>query len=270
MSTSGPRVSFDTYGGSAPENYERYFVPVIGTPFAAALIDVADPRRGERALDVACGTGIVTRLAVERVGTDGSVAGLDLNPGMIAVARTAVPDPSIKWYQASADSIPLPDSSFDVVLCSLGLQFVPDKEAAVREMHRVLAPGGRVAIGTVAPTPVSDILEQALARHLNPTVGAFVRQLFSLADPDALRDLLVGTGFTDVRVTSKPLTLTLPGPTEFLWQYAHSTPLAAAVAELSDHARAALERDVVTAWQPFVQDGALVADPTVVLSTGRK
>jgi SAM-dependent methyltransferase len=270
MSTSGSAVSFETYGGSAPENYERYFVPVIGTPFAAALLEVARPRRGERALDVACGTGVVTRLAAERVGSDGSVAGLDLNPAMIAVARTVVPDPSIEWYEASAESIPLPDSSFDVVTCSLGLQFVPDKQAALREMHRVLAPGGRVAVGTVAPTPVFEILEQALARHLNPTVGAFVRQVFSLDDPDALRDLLVGTGFTEVRVTSKPLILTLPGPSDFLWQYAHSTPLAAAVAELSDQARAALERDVVAAWQAFAKDGSLVADPTVVLSTGHK
>lgn len=270
MNTSGTAVSFEAYGGSAPENYERYFVPVIGTPFAAALLEVADPGRGERVLDVACGTGIVTRLAVERVGADGSVAGLDLNPGMIAVARTAVPDPSIKWYEASATSIPSPDSSFDVVLCSLGLQFVPDREAAVREMHRVLAPGGRVAIGTVAPTPVFEILEQALTRHVNPTAGAFVRQVFSLADPDALRGLLVGSGFTNVGVTSKRLILTLPGATEFLWQYAHSTPLGAAVAELSDQARTALERDVVTAWQAFVKDGALVADPTVVLTSGNK
>jgi SAM-dependent methyltransferase len=221
-------------------------------------------------LDVACGTGVIARLAAERVGGDGAVAGLDLNPAMIAVARTAVPDPSIEWYEADAESIPLPDGSFDAVLCSLGLQFVTDWEAAVREMRRLLVPGGRIGVGTVAPTPVFEILEQALARHVNPMVAGFTRQVFSLDDHDALRDLLVRAGFTDVRVTSTPIILTLPAPSQFLWQYAHSTPLATAVAELSDEARTALERDVVTAWHPFVKDGSLVVKPTAVLSTGRK
>ncbi len=73
-----------------------------------------------------------------------------------------------------------------------------------------------------------------------------------------------------MHVTSKPLTLTLPDPSEFLWQYAHSTPLAAAVAELSDSVRAAIEHDVVAAWQSYVTDGSLVAEPTAMLSTGRK
>jgi SAM-dependent methyltransferase len=189
---------------------------------------------------------------------------------MIAVARLAASDPSIEWHEANAESIPLPDSSFDVVVCSLGLQFVTNQEAALQEMHRLVAPGGRIAVGTVAPTPVFEILEQALARHLNPTVAAFTGQVFSLDDPDALRELLAEARFTDVQVTSKPLTLTLPGPSEFLWQYAHSTPLAAAVAELGESARTALERDVVAAWQAFVKEGRLVAEPTVVVSTGRK
>jgi hypothetical protein len=109
-----------------------------------------------------------------------------------------------------------------------------------------------------------------LARHVNPAVAAFMRQVFSLDDPAALRDLIMGAGFTDVRVTAKPLTLTLSGPSDFLWQYAHSTPLAAAIAGLSVLAKGALERDVVGAWQTFVKDGSLIAEPTVVLSTGRK
>lgn len=92
MSTSASAVSFKRYGRSAAANYERYFAPVIGTPFARALPEVADLRRGERALDVACGTGAVTRLAAARVTGDGAVVGLGLNPLMIAVARTAVPD----------------------------------------------------------------------------------------------------------------------------------------------------------------------------------
>jgi len=75
------------YGGSVPENYERYFVPAIGAPAAKGLIKIAALRPGERVLDVACGSGVVARLASEAVGTAGTVAGLDLNPGMLAVIQ---------------------------------------------------------------------------------------------------------------------------------------------------------------------------------------
>jgi ubiquinone/menaquinone biosynthesis C-methylase UbiE len=155
---------YEAYGGSAPENYERYFVPVIGTPLATDLIDIATLRPGERVLDVACGTGVVARLAAERVGTTGTVAGIDINPGMLTVARSVTPPGmSIEWYETSAEAIPLPDEAFEVVLCQLGLQFVSDKLAALREMRRVLAPNGRLVIKVVGPTPrIFIILAEAL------------------------------------------------------------------------------------------------------------
>jgi ubiquinone/menaquinone biosynthesis C-methylase UbiE len=149
---STPAVGFMSYAGEPPKNYERYFVPTIGTAWATALLEVAGLSSGERVLDVACGTGVVTRRALELVGPEGFAAGLDVNPGMLAVARSVSPT-SIEWHQSSAESIPCPDASFDVVTCSLGLQFVPDRSAAMREIHRVLAVGGRVAIATVGPTP---------------------------------------------------------------------------------------------------------------------
>jgi ubiquinone/menaquinone biosynthesis C-methylase UbiE len=265
-------VSFKSYGGSAPENYERYFVPTIGTPFATELLDAAALQPGERVLDVACGTGVVTRLAAGIVGPDVAVAGLDINPGMLGVARSVTPARTkIEWHEASAESMPLPDESFDIVVCSLGLQFLPDKSAALQEMQRVLAPGGRLAIGTVGPTPpVFAILEQALARHVKPEVAAFMRQVFSLHDTRELHDLIAAAGFREVQVKSKTLKLTLPAPAEFLWQYVHSTPLAGAVGQIDDEGRGALERDVTAGWQTFVQDGALIAELNVVVSTSRK
>lgn len=264
-------VSFKQYGGNAAENYERYFVPTIGIPFAAALLDAAGLRSGERVLDIACGTGVVTRLAAEQAGADGAVAGLDINPAMLAVARS-VPSPGapIEFHEANAESLPLADGSFDVVISSLGLQFVADQASALREMRRVLAPDGRFAIATVGPTPpLFAILEQALARHVKPEVAVFVRLVFSLYEPHDLEELASGAGFRDVEVRSKTLTLALPGPAEFLWQYVHSTPLAVAVAELDDAERAALERDVVAGWRSFEKDGTLSDDANVVLTTAR-
>ena len=105
------------YGGSAPENYERYFVPAIGAPLADDLIKVAALRENERVLDVACGTGLMARLASQSVGASGVVAGLDVNPGMLAVARrTTPPGMTIEWHVASAETMPFPDASFNAVL----------------------------------------------------------------------------------------------------------------------------------------------------------
>ena len=271
MSTSKPAVSFERYGGTAPENYERYFVPGIGTPFATALLDAAGLRPGERVLDVACGTGVVARLAAERVGPDGAVAGLDLNPAMLAVAASVPsPGPVIEWHHANAESLPLPDGSFDVVVSSLGLQFVGDKASALREMRRVLAPEGRIAIATTGPTPpMFAILEQALARHVKPEVAAFVRAVFSLHEPEELEKLATDAGFRDVEVRSEVVPLTLPEPAEFLWQYVHSTPLAAAIAEIDGEARAALQADVLAGWRPLMNDGVLTEQISEVLTTAR-
>jgi ubiquinone/menaquinone biosynthesis C-methylase UbiE len=271
VSTATTAVSFKRQSGNAAENYERYFVPRIGRPFANAWLDAAVLQPGERVLDIACGTGVVTRLAAERAGPNGAVAGLDINPAMLAVARTVSSSGApIEWHEASAESLPLADGSFDVVLSSLGLQFVPDKASALREMRRVLAPHGRLAIATVGPIPaLFAILEQALARYVKREVAAFMRAVFSLHEPQELEKLTRDAGFRDVQVRSKLLTLTLPGPAEFLWQYVYSTPLAAAVAQIDDAGRASLERDVVAGWRSFVKDGTLACDVNIVLTTAR-
>ncbi len=271
MSRPQSTASFESYGGSAPENYERYFVPAIGAPLAADLIGLAMLRPGERVLDVACGTGVVARLAAERVGDTGAVAGLDLNPGMLAVARSVAPsDMAIDWHEANAEAMPLPDGSFDVVLCQIGLQFVPDKPAALREMRRVLAPGGRLVINVPGPTPrVFAIFAEALARHINPELAGFVHHVFSLHDTRELQDIIRGAGFPEVATQSNAKTLRLPPPREFLWQYVYSTPLATAVAQADDESRAALERDIVAKWQAFVEDGALMVQLGVVVATAR-
>jgi ubiquinone/menaquinone biosynthesis C-methylase UbiE len=266
------QISFETYRGNAAENYERYFVPTIGAPLAADLVDLAAPRSGEHVVDIACGTGIVARLVAERVGAAGSIAGVDINPGMLAVAHRAAPaDAPIDWHEARAEELPLADGAFDVALCQLGLQFFADKPAAVREMRRVLAPGGRLLVNLPGPRPpIFAVLEDALARHIGPEAAAFLETVFSLYDPTELRDLLHGANFAEVDVWATEKTLPLPPPADFLWQYVHSTPLAGAVGSLDDEQSAALEREVVAGLEPFSEDGALVLGQPLTLATARK
>lgn len=259
------------YGGSAPENYERHFVPHIAAPLAEDLLAVAALRPGERVLDVACGTGIVARMARERVGDSGTVAGLDANPGMLAVARsTAAPALAIEWYEASAEATPLADGSFDVALCQLGLQFIANKLGALREMRRVLAPGGRLVLNVPGPTPpLFGVMADALGRHVDPRAASFVHIVFSLHDERELRELVNAAGFREVDVRTHRAKLTLPPPTQFLWQYVCSTPLAGRLAEATERSCAAFESEVVDKWRAFATDGTLPCEVAVTTVVGR-
>jgi ubiquinone/menaquinone biosynthesis C-methylase UbiE len=261
MTTTATTDSFyggKAYGGSAPENYQRYFVPVIGGPFAQDLIADAALRPGERVLDVACGTGVVARLAAERVGPTGTVAALDLNPAMLSVARSVpATGVAIRWYETSAEALPLPNDAFDVVLCQLGLQFVSDKNAALKEMRRVLAPGGRVLVSTPPPNAFFDVLDEAVTRHVGPQAGAFVRMVFSLDDPGMIEQLFRDAGFADVNVRTYAKDLRLPEAREFLWQYVHCTPLTGMLARLDAAQISAFESEVVDRWARWSDAGGI-------------
>jgi ubiquinone/menaquinone biosynthesis C-methylase UbiE len=215
---------------------------------------------------------VVARLASQQVGPTGAVAGLDANPGMLAVARSVTPPGmSIEWYEANAEAMPVPDASFDVVLCQMGLQFMADKPAALREMWRVLRRGGRLIVNVPGPTPrLFTIMGEALARHVGAEAARFVNHVFSLHDTAEIQKLVGDAGFLDVSVQSDTASLRLPAPEEFLWQYVYSTPLAGAVAQVDDKRRDSLARDVVTQWQEFVSDRALVLQVRIVVATARR
>jgi SAM-dependent methyltransferase len=135
---------------SFPEMYERWLVGPLFRPCAELTLDelMLSPR--DRVLDIACGTGIVARLAKERLGKSGAVVGIDVSAGMLAVARPAAPD--IDWREGDANALPLRgDERFDIVVCQQGLQFFSDKTAAAAEMRRALAQGGRLAVATWRP-----------------------------------------------------------------------------------------------------------------------
>lgn len=255
-----PEASYDeAFAKRAAENYQRYFVPTIGAPVAADLVERARLRPGERVLDVACGTGVVTRMAAERVRPNGRASGVDPNPGMVAVAREASPpELKIEWHQAPAETMPFPDESFDVVLCGMGLQFFSDREGGLRQMRRVLARGGRLLANVPGPAPPPlKLMEDGLSRHVGPEGAAFVSLVFDLHDPDELRRLAEDAGFSEVEVHSEKADLDLPPPGEFLWQYVESTPIAAAVADLDEEGRAALEHEFVEGCAPFVSGGRI-------------
>jgi ubiquinone/menaquinone biosynthesis C-methylase UbiE len=259
--------TWNRYTGAPPTIYEHHFVPAIGRPFAEQVVEAAALQPGERVLDVACGTGIVARLAAARVGDDGPVVGVDGHPGMVETARSI--RPGIDWREASAEGLPFDDDSFDVTLCSLGLQFFADRSRALGEMRRVTTTGGRTVVATAGPTPEPmHVLHDVLADQLGDHVAAFVDAVFALDDPDRLRDLMTAAGLEHVDATRRTIPLTLDSPADFFWQYMLGTPLAEHVAGLETDHRAALEHTIVERWRPFVVDGSLRFDVGIVLGTG--
>ena len=245
------------FDANTDELYERYLVPGIFGPWAQDLIALATPQAGERALDVACGTGIVTRLLAQHVGRTGTVVGLDFNSGRLAVARSLshTTGSVIEWREGSALALPFPDASFDFVCCQQGLQFFPDRLAALREMNRVLVPGGRLALNvwrSIQHNPGAAAMAEALERYVSQAAGDFRRTPFAFGDVEALRAILTEAGFHDITIRPTVKVLHFPSAEAFVKRYVSSiAPLAAMVAQADDNARAALLREIAIALQPF-------------------
>ncbi len=236
--------------GSAPEVYERELVPAVFGVWAPILVELAHPQPGERVVDVACGTGIVARVAATSVGPTGAVVGVDLNPGMLSVARSVTRTGSFQWEEASADKLPFPDGSLNVAYCQLGLQFFPDRAAALREMRRVIGAEGRLALMVwrgIHESPGFAVLAEALERHVGQAAAAIMRAPFGLSNADELEALVRAAGFQNVAIHQRSGTVRFPSVERFVLSYVAGSPLASPVSKAGDAARGALISDVMKA-----------------------
>ena len=235
--------------GSAPEIYADYLVSAIFGPWVPVVLDSAEIEVGQSVLDVACGTGVIANGASERVGATGFVTGLDNNPAMIAVA-SARSGNKVQWRTADAQDLPFPDRSFDRVICQLGLQYFPDRTAAVREMRRVLRPGGRVVVMVwrdVSHSPGFAALVSALETNIGPEAAAVMRAPFAFGDnPQPIASLLRDAGFANVTVRARPGTVKFDSIHAFLRCQSAGSPLAAHV-NLTDEALLSRIADSVSA-----------------------
>jgi ubiquinone/menaquinone biosynthesis C-methylase UbiE len=184
-----------------PGVYEQELVPVMFAGLARRLVTLVAPLSQERVLDVACGTGAVTRLLVERVAPGGEVTGLDLSERMLEVARSAVPGAT--FVAADARELPFANASFDAATCQQGLQFVPEPVLALRELRRVLGPGGRAGLALWAAIdthPGFAELADALRDRLGPEAHQAMLKPYALPDPGRVEELALEAGFAEVRV----------------------------------------------------------------------
>lgn len=191
---------------SPAEAYQAYFGPAMFEPLSDRVLELAKPAPGDRVLDVASGTGILTRKLATAAGAAGRVVAVDLNPAMVAVAERLGADQRwVEYRQGDGTALDLPDGGFDAVYCQQGLQFFPDRAAGAREMRRVLQPSGRAVVATWRGLDVHPIFE-ALADAEEPHLSALGVEIdradlvapFSLGDRDELRALFEAAGFEHV------------------------------------------------------------------------
>jgi ubiquinone/menaquinone biosynthesis C-methylase UbiE len=226
--------------GPAADLYQRYLVPTITIKWAEDLVVHAQPRAGETVLDVACGTGVVARLAARRVAA-GQVTGLDLNADMLAVARSLPSEAQpVSWVEGSALDLPFRSESFDLVLCQLGLQFFPDQPKALGEMYRVLNNRGRVALSVysaIERTPGAHAFVQALDDVLGDKASQIKRGEHSFADPAQLERLLRRAAFGAVEVHTVSQTIVFPSVLDYVRFQLLATPMAILLADRAEHER---------------------------------
>lgn len=251
--------------GSAAEKYDR-FVASWFEPWAAHLVADAGLQPGWRVLDLACGTGIVTRAAAPVIGPEGEIIASDLNEGMLVEAqRHPVVGASVEWRTADMTDVPLPDDHVDAVMCQQGLQFVPDKAAAVAEMYRVLRPGGVAAVSVwshLDDNPYLAALTAGLERHLSPEAGASMAAPCGFGDPDELRELFVAAGFSEVVVSTTQRDREPTPAAEAIAGNLAALPIADQVAAMSESDRAAMLDDMLESLDAFIDDGQLTAPAT--------
>jgi SAM-dependent methyltransferase len=228
LSSPSAAPALRPFARSVGEIHQRHLVPALFEPWTRPVLDAANVSDALRVADIACGTGVLTRAAACRAGTRGFVVGADANEEMLAVARSRIlrtaaasTQASIVWQHAQPDRLPFADESFDAVVCQFGLMFFADRVAAIREMNRILRPGGRMVLtvwDTVELSAGFSAELQLLQVICGPDVAAGLALAYSLGEPTLLRAVFRQAGIPRISITTRECTVRFPSPR--FWIYA--------------------------------------------------
>lgn len=257
--------------GSFAEHYDRLLVPAMFAPLAGAVAVAVEAAPGDRALDVACGTGALTRVLAERVSPGGEVTGLDVAEGMLAVARSH--GGGIDYVEGAAAVLPFEDGRFTVVTCQQGLQFTEDPAATLREFARVLAPGGRIGVACWCDLEHDAgffALAEAADEHLGLDAGRMARAPFRISDPAVLRGHFESAGIGDVVVEIERVAARVPVSAE---QFGHAVmtagPAGAAYAAAPAAAQESFAADVGRRLQPYADGDSVSFEMPSLIAVAR-
>ena len=250
---SGWQLSAD-----APTAYTRYAMHIM-EPWTDDLILQGRCKAGDRVLDIACGTGFVASRVNPVTGTECKVVGVDVNEAMLNVAKK---NTLIEWHLGSAIDLPFKDDSFDVVLCQQGLQYFPDRPAAMREMARVLAPGGRVSLcvwGALDRQVFHAAVVDGIGTFLGPEAKKGFEMAFSLNTVDELRRLASDAGLSDIKIRFEHRTMRHPSASEMTLGFMQSTPVAGQFGTLPEEKQKAFVEHVGKLLADYIDDAGLAS-----------
>jgi ubiquinone/menaquinone biosynthesis C-methylase UbiE len=243
------------FAGSIPEMYDRLMVPLIFEPYAHDLAQRVQALKPQSILEIAAGTGVVTRAMAASLPATTRIVVTDLNQPMLDYAKAKLTgDARLTWQQADAQNLPFEDGSFDVVVCQFGAMFFPDKVKAYGEAHRVLRPGGRYVFNVwdkISENDFADEITNALASYFPDDPPRFMaRTPHGYHEPRQIRDELAAAGFSNISVDAIDAVSKAPSPLDPAIAYCQGTPLrneieardASRLKEATQHAAAAVER----------------------------
>ncbi|MCH7733745.1 MAG: class I SAM-dependent methyltransferase [Chloroflexi bacterium] len=218
------------FAGSIPEFYDIYLVPLIFEAYANDLAERAVAFAPEAVLELAAGSGVVTRALASRLAADTLYTVTDLNQPMLDhAANRQGPDDRITWRQANALDLPFDDASFDLVVCQFSVMFFPDKIAGYAEAQRVLKPGGKFIFNVwdqIEKNEFAEVVTEAAASVFPDDPPRFLaRTPHGYHDVELVRAELGAAGFSEVSITTLAETSIAPSPRHVALAYCHGTPL---------------------------------------------
>jgi len=267
------------FAGGIPDAYERLMVPLFFQPYADDLVARAVARQPSAILELAAGTGVVTRGLATALPVGSTVVATDLNPGMVEVARNrgaTRPDgaPPVAWQVADAQDLPFPDGSFDLVVCQFGVMFFPDRPAAHAEVARVLRPGGTYLLstwGSVETHAVADAVDRAYREALpDAEPNVITRVAHGYHDTDRVRRDLEAGGLTVEAIETVSLPSTAPSPEAAALAIPRGTPLRAELEPHGPGVRADVEARVTELLVERFRDGPFRAPMSALVVTASR
>ena len=192
-----------SFSGSIPKHYEQYLGPMFFEPYAIEVCKRIDFSSVQFALEIATGTGRVTRHLREHMPATSKLVASDISPDMLTIAKEKLKSSDIEWQNIDAQQLPLNDNSVDLIVCCFAYMLVPDKPKAFAEAYRVLRPGGMLLFTTwdkLELNAASYVYRNAAKKYLNDPLPQSYNLPFSMNDESLIRSMLQDTGFSKVAI----------------------------------------------------------------------
>ena len=262
------------FAGSIPAAYDRYLGPMFFQPYAEDIAARLNVAAHGSVLELACGTGIVTRVLRDRLPAPAHLIATDLNEPMMQIAAAKFSENDVvEWKQADATNLPFHEQSFDAVVCQFGMMFFPDKALSAREAHRVLKPGGVFLFNvwdSLKENPLGQIAHETIASFFEKDPPTFYEVPFGYHDHGEIRRLLEDASFRDVRLDVVSKRSVPTGAEDAAAGLVQGSPVAVAIADRNASLVPEIKNAVARALEKHFGGSIFEAPQRAIVAEARK